>query len=32
MGFRFCGIHTALYDPAAVAPEEVAVFFTLDVA
>ncbi|MCY0986506.1 GNAT family N-acetyltransferase [Nannocystis sp. ILAH1] len=28
MGFRFCGIHTALYDPAAVAPEEVAVFFT----
>lgn len=27
MGFRFCGIHTALYDPAAVAPEEVAVFF-----
>lgn len=30
MGFRFCGIHTALYDPAAVAPEEVAVFFTHD--
>ncbi|MFZ6184258.1 GNAT family N-acetyltransferase [Nannocystis pusilla] len=28
MGFRFCGIHTALYDPAAAAPEEVAVFFT----
>ncbi|WP_434419306.1 GNAT family N-acetyltransferase [Nannocystis pusilla] len=28
MGFRFCGIHTALYDPVAVAPEEVAVFFT----
>lgn len=27
-GFRFCGIHTALYDPACVAPEEVAVFFT----
>lgn len=27
-GFRFCGIHTALYDPACVAPEEVAIFFT----
>lgn len=27
-GFRFCGIHTALYDPACVAPEELAVFFT----
>lgn len=27
-GFRFCGIHTALYDPARVAAEEVAVFFT----
>lgn len=27
-GFRFSGMHTALYDPACVAPEEVAVFFT----
>ncbi|WP_170135456.1 GNAT family N-acetyltransferase [Nannocystis exedens] len=27
-GFRFCGAHTALYDPATVAPEEIAVFFT----
>jgi ribosomal protein S18 acetylase RimI-like enzyme len=27
-GFRFCGLHTALYDPETVAPEEVAVFFT----
>lgn len=31
-GFRFCGIHTALYDPASVAPEEVAVFFTRSLA
>lgn len=28
MGFRLCGIHTALYDPARVAAREVAVFFT----
>jgi ribosomal protein S18 acetylase RimI-like enzyme len=27
-GFQFCGVHTALYDPATVAPEEAAVFFT----
>ncbi|WAS97156.1 GNAT family N-acetyltransferase [Nannocystis punicea] len=27
-GFRFCGVHTALYDPATVAPEEIAVYFT----
>ena len=28
MGFRLCGIHTALYDPARVAAQEIAVFFT----
>lgn len=31
-GFRFCGLHTALYDPATVAPDEVALFFTRSLA
>jgi GNAT superfamily N-acetyltransferase len=31
VGFRFCGLDDSLYDPAAVMPGEVALFFTRDI-